>query len=175
MTGRQPGRQPAERSPTFAKGRQRWGIVIVMACVLLALIGFLLFPTYERQRHYDALRNHGVTTTAHIDYCATATGGRPSVTTVTCPGTFSVNGTTVTEDILGLPRPLPSGAVVRVVVDPRDTGNVYPVSDARSGYQSGWLTENTGYAALSAVLLVAVAASQVVVVRRKRRAIDLGR
>jgi hypothetical protein len=109
-----------------------------------------------------------VTTTATIDDCATASNNRPATVTVTCPGTFELDGRPVTEDVLGLPRALQAGDRVAVLVDPHDPSTVYPVADVRDGYRTGWLTGDTAVAALAAVLLILVLASQVLVVRRRR-------
>jgi hypothetical protein len=135
---------------------------------LVVLIGFMLVPTFERQRQYAGLRAEGVTTTATIAYCASAGSNRPASVTVTCPGTFELDGATVTEDILGLPRPLRAGNRVTVMVDPHDPHTVYPLADVQNGYQSGWRTGDTTVAALALVLLALVILSQLRVVRRGR-------
>jgi hypothetical protein len=144
-------------------------LAVVALCLgLVVLIGFMLVPTFERQRQYTGLRAHGATTTATIAYCATAGSNRPASVTVTCPGTFELDGAAVTEDILGLPRPLQTGDRVVVMVDPYDPHTVYPLADVRDGYHTGWLTGDTAVAAMALVLLVLVVFSQVRVVRRGR-------
>jgi hypothetical protein len=62
-----------------------------------------------------------------------------------------------------------TGATVTVMVDPRNRQDAYPLGDVRTGYRSGWLTNDTFIAALAAVLLALTVASQVIVVRRRRR------
>jgi hypothetical protein len=140
--------------------------VAALSLGLVVLIGFMLLPTWERQRQYAGLRAHGVTATATIAYCATTSNNRPASVVVTCPGTFELDGRPVTEDILGLPRPLQSGDRVAVMVDPHDPHTVYPVADVRDGYQSGWLTQDAAVAAVALVLLVLVALSQTRAARR---------
>jgi hypothetical protein len=144
---------------------------LVLSCLLgLALAGFIVatvLPTIDRQHQYATLRSRGVTTTARIDYCATGQNSRPGSVTVTCPGTFTVRGAPVTEDILGLPAPLQAGAALLVMVDPRDTRDVYPVTDVRTGYQSGWLKDDSYYALLALGLLILTVANVVIVIRRR--------
>jgi hypothetical protein len=145
----------------------RWPLIVLLAVVLLVVAAVAVAPTIERQRAYASLRQSGAVTTATIDYCATASNNRPSVVTVTCPGTFALGGTKVTEDILGLPHPLTGGSTVVVAVDPADPRVVYPVTDVRSGDQSGWWTGRTGVAALSLLLVALLAWRQVVVAKRR--------
>jgi hypothetical protein len=54
------------------------------------------------------------------------------------------------------------------MVDPRNPQDAYPLGDVRTGYRSGWLTNDTVIAALAAVLLALTIASQVIVIRRRR-------
>lgn len=159
--------EPGPPDPGSRRGR-RWLAVVALCLGLVVLIGLMLVPTFERQRQYTGLRAHGVTTTATIAYCATAGSNRPASVTVTCPGTFELDGAPVTEDILGLPRPLQTGDRVVVMVDPYDPHTVYPLADVRDGYHTGWLTGDTAVAAMALVLLVLVVFSQVRVVRRGR-------
>jgi hypothetical protein len=146
----------------------RWPVVVVLALVLVVVALASLAPTIERQRDYAALRRSGIVATASIRYCATASDSRPAVVTVTCPGTFLVGGRPVTEDILGLPRPLAEGSTVVVSADPTDTRVVYPVADVRSGYQSGWWTGRTALAGACLVLVLLLVWRQVIVARRRR-------
>jgi len=147
---------------------------LVLSCILgLALAGFIVamvLPTIDRQHQYATLRSRGVTTTARIDYCATAQDSRSGSVTVTCPGTFTVRGAPVTEDILGLPAPAQTGAKLLVMVDPQDTRDVYPLTDVRTGYQSGWLKDDSYYAVLALGLLILTMANVVIVIRRRHRA-----
>jgi hypothetical protein len=89
---------------------------------------------------------------------------------ITCPAIFELHGASVSEDLLGLPAQLRTGAEVRVVADPRNARDVYPLRDVRTDYRSGWVTNDTLIAALAALLLVATIASQVIVVRNRRSA-----
>jgi hypothetical protein len=59
---------------------------------------------------------------------------------------------------------------VRVVADPQNARDVYPLRDVRTDYQSGWVTHDTLIAVLAALLLVGTIASQVIVVRKRRSA-----
>jgi hypothetical protein len=143
--------------------------VCVLSLALVALIILMVLPTFWRQRQYATLRTRGVTTTARITYCSSSAGSNQTFAgTTTCPATFVVNGTTVSEKLLGLHAELQTGDMVTVVVDPRAPQDVYPLSDVRTGYQSGWLTRNTFIAVLAALLLILTIASQVIVVRRRR-------
>jgi hypothetical protein len=147
---------------------------LVMSCLLaLVLAGFvvaMVLPTIDRQHQYATLRSRGVTTAARIDYCVTAESSAPASATVTCPGTFTVHSIPVTQDILGLPAPLQAGATLTVMADPRDTRDVYPVADVRTGYQSGWRKDDSYYALLALGLLVLTAANVVIVIRRRHSA-----
>lgn len=130
----------------------------------------MVLPTIDRQHQYATLRSRGVTTTARIDYCGTAQNSRSGSFTMTCPGTFTVRGAHVTEDILGLPAPAQTGARFLVMVDPQDTRDVYPLTDVRTGYQSGWLKDDSYYALLALGLLILTVANVVIVIHRRRRA-----
>ena len=150
---------------------RRWIIASVLGVVLIALIVALLAPTFRRQEQYAALRERGVTTEARIEYCSSTVGSNLTFSGgITCPATFELHGASVSEDLLGLPAPLRTGAEVRVVADPHDVGDVYPLRDVRTDYRSGWVTNDTLIAALAALLLVATIASQVIVVRNRRSA-----
>jgi hypothetical protein len=129
----------------------------------------MVLPTIDRQHQYATLRSRGVTTTARISYCVTAQNSQPVSSTVTCPGTFTVHGASVTTDILGLAAPLQTGATLTVIVDPQDTRDVYPLTDVRTGYQSGWLKDNSYYALLALGLLLLTLANIVIVIRRRHR------
>jgi hypothetical protein len=143
----------------------------VRGVVLIALIVALLAPTFRHQEQYAALRERGVTTEARIEYCSSTVGSNLTFSGgITCPATFELHGASVSEDLLGLPAPLRTGAEVRVVADPHDVGDVYPLRDVRTDYRSGWVTNDTLIAALAALLLVATIASQVIVVRNRRSA-----
>jgi hypothetical protein len=156
-------------SNRWTTGRRRWIAVCVLSLALVALIILMVLPTFWRQRQYATLRTRGVTTTARITYCSSSAGSNQTFAgTTTCPATFVVNGTTVSEKLLGLHAELQTGDMVTVVVDPRAPQDVYPLSDVRTGYQSGWLTRNTFIAVLAALLLILTIASQVIVVRRRR-------
>ena len=155
----------------WTTGRRRWIAVCVLSLALVALIVVLIFPTFWRQRPYATLRTRGVTTTARITYCSSSAGSNQTFAgTTTCPATFVLDGTTVSEKLLGVHAQLQTGDMVTVIVDPRVPQDVYPLSDVRTGYQSGWLTRNTFIAVLPALLLVLTNASQLIVVRRQRSA-----
>ena len=155
----------------WTTGRRRWIAVCVLSLALVALVVVLIFPTYWRQRQYATLRTRGVTTTARITYCSSSAGSNQTFAgTTTCPATFVLDGTTVSEKLLGVHAQLQTGDMVTVIVDPRVPQDVYPLSDVRTGYQSGWLTRNTFIAVLPALLLVLTIASQLIVVRRQRSA-----
>jgi len=151
-----------------AAAYMRWPAVLLLGCALVAVAVVSVLPTVARRHDYATLRRSGVTTVARIDYCDTATGGHPAVVTVTCPGTFTVDGHPVTRDILGLPGPLEEGTTVVVSVDPADTGVVYPLADVRTGYQSGWLTGRTALAVFALVLVALLVWRQLLVARRRR-------
>ncbi len=152
-----------------ASGR-RWVATGVLCVALLVLIVVLIYPTFRRQEQYATLRAHGVTTTVRIAYCSSTVGSNQTFGGVTtCPATFVLGGRKVSEDLLGVHTQLRTGAIVSVVVDPRNPRDAYPLSDVRAGYRSGWLTNDTFVAALAAVLLALAIASQVIVVRRRRR------
>jgi hypothetical protein len=156
-------------SNRWTTGRRRWIAVCVLSLALVALIILMVLPTFWRQRQYATLRTRGVTTTARITYCSSSAGSNQTFAgTTTCPATFVLNGTTVSEKLLGLHAELQTGDMVTVVVDPRAPQDVYPLSDVRTGYQSGWLTRNTFIAVLAALLLILTIASRVIVVRRRR-------
>jgi hypothetical protein len=156
-------------SKRWTTGRRRWIAECVLSLALVALIVFMILPTFWRQRQYATLRTRGVTTTARITYCSSSAGSNQTFAgTTTCPATFVLNGTTVSEKILGLHAELQTGDMVTVVVDPRAPQDVYPLNDVRTGYQSGWLTRNTFIAVLAALLLILTIASRVIVVRRRR-------
>jgi ABC-type branched-subunit amino acid transport system permease subunit len=158
----------ARRSRPPSSGR-RWVAVCTLALVLIALIVALIYPTFRRQGQYATLRAHGVTGTARISYCIN-TGGSNSTFAgeTTCKATFVLDGSRLSEDLLGVHSQFQTGTRVRVLVDPRNPQDVYPVSDVRTGYRTGWLTHDTFVAVLAAVLLVLTVASQVIVVRRRR-------
>jgi len=103
---------------------------LVLSCLPgLGLAGFMVamvLPAIDRRHQYAALGSRGVTTAARIGYCATAQNSRPVSVTVTCPGAFTVLGTRVTEDILGLPAPLQAGATLVVMAGPQDTPRCLP-------------------------------------------------
>jgi Protein of unknown function (DUF3592) len=144
--------------------------VCVLSLALLALIVALIYPTFRRQEQYAALRARGVTTTARIAYCSNSVGSNQTFGgKTTCPVTFVLDGTTVSEDLLGVRTQLRTGTTVTVLVDPRNPQDAYPLGDVRAGYQSGWLTHDTFIAALAAALLALTIVSQVIVVRRRRR------
>jgi hypothetical protein len=146
-------------------------IVCVLSVALIALIVGLLAPTFRRQEQYAALRERGVITEARIEYCTSTVGSNLTFSGgITCPATFEVHGVSVSEDLLGLPAPLRTGAEVRVMVDPQDVRDVYSSKDVRTDSKSGWVTDNTFVAFVAALLLVATITSQVVVVRRRRLA-----
>jgi hypothetical protein len=150
---------------------RRWIIACVLSVALIALLVGLLAPTFRRQGQYAALRERGVTTEARIEYCSSTVGSNLTFSGgITCPATFEVHGISVSEDLLGLPAQLRTGAEVRVMVDPQDVRDVYPLKDVRTDYKSGWVTNNTVVAFLAALLLVATITSQVIVVRRRRLA-----
>jgi hypothetical protein len=133
------------------------------------LIVALIYPTFQRQEQYATLRARGVTTTARIAYCSNTGGSNQTFGgKTTCPATFVLDGTTVSEDLLGVHAQLRTGTRVTVVVDPRNPHDAYPLGDVRTGYRSGWLTNDTFIAALAAALLALTIASQVIVVRRRR-------
>ena len=142
----------------------------VLCLALLVLIVALIHPTVRRQGQYAALRAHGVTTTARIAYCSNSVGSNQTFGGQnTCHATFALGGTPVSEDLLGVHAQLQAGARLTVLVDPRNPQDAYPVGDVRSGYRSGWLTNDTFIAALAALLLALAIASQVIVVRRRRQ------
>lgn len=152
-------------------GRRRWIAVGVLSVALVALIVVMIFPTFLRQRQHAALRTRGVTTTARITYCSSSAGSNQTFAgTTTCPATFVLHGTTVSEKLLGVHTQLQTGERVTVIVDPRAPQAVYPLSDVRTGYETGWLTRDTFIAVLAALLLVLTIASQVTVVGRRRSA-----
>ena len=143
----------------------------MLSVALIALIVALLAPTFRRQEQYAALRERGVTTEARIEYCSSTVGSNLTFSGgITCPATFELHGASVSEDLLGLPAQLRSGAEVKVVADPRNARDVYPLRDVRTDYQSGWVTHDTLIAVLAALLLVGTIASQVIVVRKRRSA-----
>jgi hypothetical protein len=153
-------------------GPRRWIAVCALSLALVALIVVMILPTYWRQRQYATLRTRGVTTTARITYCSSSAGSNQTFTgTTTCPANFVLDGTTVSEKLLGVHAQLQTGDMITVIVDPRVPQDVYPLSDVRTGYQSGWLTRNTFIAVLAALLLVLTIASQVIVVHRRRSAV----
>jgi hypothetical protein len=162
---------PINRRP---RPQRRWVVTLVLGLALVALIVAMVVPTLRRQSQYSALRARGITTTARIAYCATASNSRPTTVTVTCPGTFTLGGAKVSEDILGVPAPLAEGAHVLVMVDPKDPHDVYPKADVRSNYRTGWLTEDTFVAVLAAGLFGLTIASQVITVRKRRRTTSRG-
>jgi hypothetical protein len=158
----------ARRSSPRRSGR-RWVAVCTLALVLIALIVALIYPTFRRQEQYAALRARGVTTTARISYCVFTGGSNQTFAgQTTCKATFALDGSTRSEDLLGVRSQLQTGTRVTVLVDPRNPQDVYPVSDVRTGYRTGWLTHDTFVAVLAAVLLVLTVASQVIVLRRRR-------
>lgn len=143
----------------------------MLSVALIALIVALLAPTFRRQEQYAALRERGVTTEARIEYCSSTVGSNLTFSGgITCPATFELHGASVSEDLLGLPAQLRSGAEVRVVADPQNARDVYPLRDVRTDCQSGWVTHDTLIAVLAALLLVGTIASQVIVVRKRRSA-----
>ncbi|HEX3566870.1 MAG TPA: DUF3592 domain-containing protein [Acidimicrobiales bacterium] len=155
----------------WATGRRRWIAVGLLSLALVVLIIVMIVPTVLRQQQYATLRTRGVTTTARITYCSSSAGSNQTFAgTTTCPATFALHGTTVSEKLLGVHAQLQTGDVVTVIVDPRAPQDVYPLSDVRTGYQSGWLTRNTFIAVVAVLLLVLTIASQVIVVRRRRSA-----
>jgi hypothetical protein len=159
------------RADRREKNGRRWMVTCGLSLALLVLIVALIAPTFRRQEQYATLQNRGVTTLARIDYCANTTGSNRAFNGVTtCPATFVLHGATVSEDLLGLPSQLHTGAMVTVVVDPKNARDVYPLSDVRTGYESGWFTDDTYFAALAVVLLVGAVASQVIVVRKQHSA-----
>jgi hypothetical protein len=103
---------------------------LVLSCLLgLGLAGFtvaMVLPTIDHLHQYATLRSRGMTTTTRIGYYATAQNSQPVSVTVTCPGTFTVRGSPVTENIPGLPAPLQAGATLLVMAGPQDTRDVYP-------------------------------------------------
>jgi hypothetical protein len=147
---------------------------LVLSCLLgLGLAGFtvaMVLPTIDHLQQYATLRSRGVTTTARIGYYATAQNSQPVSVTVTCPGTFTVRGSPVTENIPGLPAPLQAGATLLVMAGPQDTRDVYPLTDVRTGYQSGWLEDDSYYALLALGLLILTVANMVIVICRRHRA-----
>jgi hypothetical protein len=150
---------------------RRWIIAGLLSVVLIALIVALLAPTLRRQGQYAALRQRGVVTEARIQYCSSTVGSNLTFSGgITCPATFELHGVSVSRDLLGLPAQLHTGSEVRVMVDPQDIGDVYPLNDVRSDYKSGWLTNDTFIAFVAALLLVATITSQVIVVRKRRMA-----
>jgi hypothetical protein len=158
----------ARRSSPPSSGR-RWVAVCILGLVLIALIVALIYPTFRRQGQYATLRAHGVTSTARISYCINTGGSNQTFAgETTCKATFVLGGSTVSEDLLGVHSQFQTGTKVSVLVDPRNPQDVYPVTDVRTGYRSGWLTHDTFIAALAAGLLVLTIASQVVVIRRRR-------
>jgi hypothetical protein len=143
----------------------------VLSVALIVLIVALLAPTFRRQEQYAALRERGVTTEARIEYCSSTVGSNLTFSGgITCPATFGLHGASVSEDLLGLPAQLRTGAEVRVVADLQKARDVYPLSDLRTDYKSGWVSHDTLIAILAALLLVATIASQVIVVRKRRSA-----
>ena len=153
-----------------ANSGRRWVAVCVLCVALVGLIVFLIYPTLRRQEQYATLRAHGVTTTARIAYCSNSVGSNQTFGGVnTCRATFVLGGGTVSEDLLGVHTQLRTGDMVSVLVDPRSPQDAYPVADVRTGYRSGWLTNDTFIAALDAVLLALTIASQIIVVRRRRQ------
>jgi len=165
-------RSPDKTEPTRRERHgRRWIIAGMLSVALLVLIVALLAPTFRRQENYAALRERGVTTQARIQFCASTVGSNLTFSGgITCPATFELHGVNVSEDLLGLPAPLQTGAQVKVVVDPQDARDVYPLSDVRTDYKSGWVTNDTLVAALAALLLLGTIASQVIVVRKRRSA-----
>jgi ABC-type branched-subunit amino acid transport system permease subunit len=160
------GRAHSDRG---ANSGRRWVATCVLGFALLVLIVALIYPTFRRQGQYATLRAHGVTTTARITYCSNTGGSNQTFGgKTTCLATFVLDGTTVSEDLLGVDTQLQTGATVTVVVDPRNPRDAYPLGDVRGGYKSGWLTNDTFIAALAAVLLALTIASQVIVVHRRR-------
>jgi hypothetical protein len=159
----------ARRSSPPSSGRRR-AAVCILGLVLIALIVALIYPTFRRQEQYAALRARGVTATARISYCVNTGGSNQTFTgETTCKATFVLDGSALSEDLLGVHSQFQTGTRVAVLVDPRNPPDVYPVHDVRTGYRSGWLTHDTYIAALAAVLLVLTVASQVIVIRRRRR------
>jgi hypothetical protein len=159
------------RSDRGAHNGRRWVAACALSLALLVLIVALIYPTFRRQGQYATLRTRGVTTTARITYCADTGGSNQTFGgKKTCLATFVVDGSAVSEDLLGVHTELLTGATVSVVVDPRNPSDAYPLGDVRTGYQSGWLTNDTFIAALAAALLALTIASQVIVVRRRRLA-----
>jgi Ca2+/H+ antiporter len=166
--GRSPGSTDPDRRE---RPSRRWIIASVLSVALIVLIVALLAPTFRRQEQYAALRERGVTTEARIEYCSSTVGSNLTFSGgITCPATFGLHGASVSEDLLGLPAQLRTGAEVRVVADPQNARDVYPLSDLRTDYKSGWVSHDTLIAILAALLLVATIASQVIVVRKRRSA-----
>ena len=154
-----------------ANSGRRWLAACALGLALLVLVVALIYPTFRRQEQYATLRARGVTTTARITYCSNSVGSNQTFGgKTTCPATFAVDGSTESEDLLGVRSPLRTGDMVTVVVDPRNPQDAYPLGDVRTGYRSGWLTNDTFIAALAAALLALTIASQVIAVRRRRLA-----
>jgi hypothetical protein len=165
---RPPGATDSDRRERHGR---RWIIASVLSVALIALIVALLAPTFRRQEQYAALRERGVTAEARIEYCSSSVGSNLTFSgSITCPATFELHGASVSEDLLGLPAQLRTGAEVRVVADPQNARDVYPLRDVRTDYKSGWVTQDTLIAVLAAFLLVGTIASQVIVVRKRRSA-----
>jgi hypothetical protein len=148
---------------------RRWIIACVLSAALIALIVALVAPTLRRQGQYATLRERGVITEARIEYCSSTVGSNLTFSGgITCPATFGLHGVSVSHDLLGLPAELRTGAELKVMVDPQNASDVYPLSDVRTNYKSGWVTNDTFVAFLAALLLAATITSQVIVVRRRR-------
>jgi hypothetical protein len=148
---------------TRPTAKPRWLAVSALGVGLVVLAIASIYPTYVRQQQIDRLRVAGTSTVARIDYCATASNNRPSTVTITCPGTFTVGGREITEDILGLRGPLQSGDEETVVVDPSDTRNVYAAAAVRSGAGTGWLTSRSVVALVALGLLILLIWRQIIV------------
>jgi hypothetical protein len=111
----------------WVTGRRRWIPVCVLSIALVALIVVMVLPTLWRQREYATLRTRGVTTTARITYCSSSAGSNQTFAgTTTCPATFVLNGTTVSEKLQGLHAQLHTRDKITVIVDPRAPHDVYP-------------------------------------------------
>jgi hypothetical protein len=151
-----------------ANSGRRWLAACALGLALLVLVVALIYPTFRRQEQYATLRARGVTTTARITYCSNSVGSNQTFGgKTTCPATFAVDGSTVSETFW-VCAPLRTGDMVTVVADPRNPQDAYPLGDVRTGYRSGWLMNDTFIAALAAALLALAIASQVIAVRRRR-------
>ena len=98
---------------------------VVVFAGTLALSGMLCVPSlFIRPSQYATLKASGVAVAVSIESCSEGSKG-----SITCTGSFPLDGLQYSENVLGIGYVASPGTLVPCLVDPKNPSDVYPTSD----------------------------------------------